>query len=209
MNISAVRGRPISHDKQEQQKSKLLTVAQKLLAEKPYRSVTIRELAEGAEVNSAMIGYYFKNKEGLFIALLDEMSEQLFCNMQQILTAENPLRSLIEMMTSNFNKNKGFAQLIHDEFMSKESQFGNAFIERFPKRMAKILPQLIIENTAISDPDKAKYAAFSLMMLIIAPFIGEPVRKLAWGISDDEIQGPIWAEHIYTLFMLGCSKEKN
>ena len=209
MGISAVRGRPIVHDKQEQQKAKLLAAAQQLLAEKPYRSVTIRELAERAEVNSAMIGYYFKNKEGLFIALLDKMSEQLFCNMQEILSAENPLRSLIEMMTNNFITNKGFARLIHDEFMSKESQFGNAFIERFPKRMAKILPQLIIENTAITDPDKAKYAAFSLMMLIIAPFIGEPVRKLAWGISDDEIQGPIWTEHIYSLFMLGCSREKN
>ena len=72
-----------------------------------------------------------------------------------------------------------------------------------------MLPKLIIENTPITDPTKANYAAFSLMMLIITPFMAEHVRKTGWGISDQEIQSPVWAEHIYSLFMLGCSKENN
>jgi len=92
--------------------------------------------------------------------------------------------------------------------MSKNSQLGNDFIERFPKRMSKMLPQLIIDNTSITDPVKANYAAFSLMMLIITPFLAEHVRKSGWGISDDEIQSTQWTEHIYSLFVHGCSREK-
>ena len=209
MSTVAVRGRPVVHAKQDEQKAKLLAAAQKLLIEKSYRSVTIRELAETADVNSAMIGYYFKNKEGLFIALMDKMSEQLFITMQQVQLSDNPLRSFIEMMITKFSINRGFARLIYDEFMTSDSQLGHDFMERFPKRMSKMLPLLIIKNTAITDPIKANYAAFSLMMLIITPFIAGPVRKVGWGISDQEIKSPAWSEHIYKLFMLGCSEEIN
>ena len=205
---SIPRGRPLVHANQEQQKAKLLFAAQELLVEKSYRSITIRELAEGANVNSAMIRYYFGNKEGLFVALLDEMSEQFFTSLGQIHNTKNPLRSIIEVLIKRFSVNKGFARLVYDELKASESQLSQAFIERFPKRMATILPQLIMDNTAIRDKKRANYAAFSLMMLIITPFTAEPVRKIAWGISDDEIQSPVWADHIYSLFMLGCDKDK-
>jgi len=209
MKNPANRGRPVDQTKQDQQKLKLLNAAENLLIEKNYRTITIRELAEHAEINSAMIGYYFQNKEGLFIALLDKKSEQLFINVQQVFKTEDPLYSFIEMMVTNFTTNKGFAKLIHDEFLTNESHLGSAFMERFPKRMAQVLPKLIIEYTNIKDEKRAKYAAYSLMMLIISPFITAPVRTLAWNISDNEILDPLWIEHIYTLFIHGCCEEQN
>ena len=73
-----IKGRPVNPEKQAMQKAKLLASAEQLLAEKPYVNITIRELAQHSGINSAMISYYFTNKEGLFIALLDEMSTKHF-----------------------------------------------------------------------------------------------------------------------------------
>ena len=73
-----VKGRPVNLAKQAMQKAKLLVSAEQLLAEKSYANITIRELAQHSGVNSAMVSYYFTNKEGLFIALLDEMSTKHF-----------------------------------------------------------------------------------------------------------------------------------
>ena len=203
------RGRPIDQEKQEEQKTRLLDAARDLLVEKSYRSVTIRELGEKAGVNSAMIRYYFSNKEGLFIALLDRMSEQHFSRMQEFNQSSNPLKAIIQGMLQMLAENSGFARMIHDEVMVTDSPFRDAFIERFPKKMANFLPRLVQQSCQIDDPKRAKYLAFNLITLIIMPYIGEPVRKLAWEISDQEIADPEWADHIYSLFMYGCNKERN
>jgi AcrR family transcriptional regulator len=204
MNKTQVRGRPVDLEKQIQQKSKLLKAALQLLSSKAYKSITIREIANLADVNSAMVSYYFDNKEGLFIALLDEVSKQHFEEMKKIKRSDQPLKTFIETMIKKLNKESGLARMIHGEILNHNSELGNAFIERFPKRMSIFLPQLVMSNTQITDPVKAKYAAFTLVSMIITPFIGAPVRVQGWGISDEELAKPEWAEHIYTTFISGC-----
>ena len=205
------RGRPVDREKQQQQKSRIIDSALALLAEKSYARITIRELADHAQVNSAMISYYFANKEGLFVALLDQMAKQHFAQMQQVFRSENPIKTFICMMTSMLCENNSFARLVHDEFVAEHSTLNDAFIERFPKKMAMMLPKMILTHTEITDPIKAKYAAFSLISMIITPFVGESVRRQAWKISDEELNSPLWAEHVYAMFMQGCietNKEK-
>lgn len=206
---AASRGRPVDPKKQLEQKQRLIEAARQLLSEKSYRSVTIRELGERAGVNSAMIRYYFDNKEGLFIALLDQMAQAHFGHLGEIINSDEPIKGFIQSMLNMACENAGVAKMIHDEIFMKDSPLRDAFIERFPKRMAQMLPLLIQREFSISDPLKAKYYAFSLMSLIVTPFIGEPVRKLAWKISDREIASPQWAEHIYSFFMQGVQASTN
>ena len=199
------RGRPVDPDKQAEQKQNLLIAARQLMSEKTYRSITIRELGERAGVNSAMVKYYFENKEGLFIALLDHMANEHFSRVTQLASAENPIKALIQNMLAMLSDNKGVARMIHDEILHNDSVLRDAFIERFPKRMSQFLPMLIQRELAIENPLTAKYLAFNLISLIITPYIGEPVRKMAWKISDEELTQPEWAEHIYQFFINGSS----
>ena len=55
-------------DKREQ----LLKAASKLFAEKGFEAVSTRDLAKEADVNMAMIAYYFGSKDGLFKAIIEE-----------------------------------------------------------------------------------------------------------------------------------------
>jgi len=200
------RGRPINLEKQTEQKEKLLNAAFNLLAEKSYSDITIRELATRSGVNSAMISYYFTNKEGLFITLLDHMSKKHFISMKEISHAENPIKAFITNILAMLNSNGSFARLIHNEFSTKDAALSDIFIERFPKKMAVFLPQLIKKEMGIKDDVKAKYIAFSLINMLITPFLSKSIRKDAWQITDEEIQDDFWAEHIYQQFMFGCAK---
>ncbi len=47
-------------------REKLLKAATKLFSEKGFRDVSVREIAAGAGVNSALVGYYFRSKQALF-----------------------------------------------------------------------------------------------------------------------------------------------
>lgn len=205
----AVKGRPANPDKQAMQKAKLLASAELLLAEKPFANITIRELAQHSGVNSAMISYYFTNKEGLFVALLDEMSTKHFTVMHAITHSVDPIKTFIETILAMLNKNHGLARLIHHEFSTSNSagssMLSDVFIDRFPRKMAAFIPQLVKKHTSIKDDRKAKYVAFSLVTMLITPFIHKPIRQQAWQISDEELQSPLWAEHIYQQFMFGCN----
>lgn len=215
------KGRPVDLNKQAIQKAKLLASAEALLAEKPYANITIRELAQHSGVNSAMISYYFTSKEGLFVALLDEMSTKHFIVMQAISQSTDPIKTFIETILAMLNNNNGLARLIHHEFLSGNSSgysagnsagnstasstLSDTFIDRFPKKMASFIPQLVKNNTSIKDDRKAKYAAFSLVTMLITPFIHKSIRQQAWQISDEELQSPLWVEHIHQQFMFGCN----
>jgi AcrR family transcriptional regulator len=204
-----VKGRPINLAKQAMQKAKLLSAAEQLLAEKSYANITIRELAQRSGVNSAMVSYYFTNKEGLFIALLDEMSTKHFTVMQSITYSTDPIKTFIETILAMLNNHNGLARLIQDEFLTgnstSRSTLSDIFIDRFPRKMANFIPQLVKKHTSINDDRKAKYAAFSLVTLLITPFVQKSIRQQAWQISDEELQSPLWAEHIHQQFMFGCN----
>lgn len=51
---------------------KLIKAAAPLFAKKGFASVSIHELAEAAQVNGALISYYYSNKEGLYLAVLED-----------------------------------------------------------------------------------------------------------------------------------------
>ena len=53
----------------EQRRKGLIDAAEKLFFEKGYDNVTMDEIADEAEVNKALLYYYFKNKEALFFAV--------------------------------------------------------------------------------------------------------------------------------------------
>jgi AcrR family transcriptional regulator len=46
-------------------REKLVLSAERLFAQRGYDGVSVRDIANGAQVNSALVGYYFKGKEGL------------------------------------------------------------------------------------------------------------------------------------------------
>ncbi|WDE06547.1 TetR/AcrR family transcriptional regulator [Thalassomonas viridans] len=202
------KGRPVDSEKQALQKQKLLDAALTLLGEKSFSEITIRELGKQAGVNSAMVSYYFTNKEGLFIALLDKLSEEKFSLLSDLHQHPDPLKAVITLMLDLVNRHPGLMKLIHSEAMSADSRLGEAIIERFPKRMATLLPGVIAGLQAqgkIRKDINPKYAAFSLMSLIVTPFLVTPIRERAWEIGAQELNTTQWTEHIYQLFISGIT----
>jgi len=55
----------------------ILTVAEQLFAEQGFDGTSVRDIAQGANVNLAMISYYFGSKEKLLEALIEEYLDQL------------------------------------------------------------------------------------------------------------------------------------
>ncbi|BDX04854.1 TetR/AcrR family transcriptional regulator [Planctobacterium marinum] len=205
-----MRGRPLDTKKSEQQKEHLINAAHQLLAEKSFKNITIREIAARAAVNSAMISYHFGGKEQLFIALVSKLASHNLGQMNTVFSSDNPIKTLIQHMLGFVNKNRAVARFIHDEVLTQDSPLRDQFIKSVPTRIASVLPKLIKkmqQEGKIRADLNPTWAGFSLVSLVMMPFIVSPVREQAWGISEQQISSPEWAEHLYQLFISGCKRD--
>lgn len=66
-----------THPVSEESRERLLRAARNLFCQKGYVGTSIREIAREAEVNSALIKYYFGDKEGLFRHVFREVTAPL------------------------------------------------------------------------------------------------------------------------------------
>jgi AcrR family transcriptional regulator len=66
--------------KAKNQAVKLMAVAMDLFCQRDFASVTIKDIARAAKVNSALIYYYFKDKEDLFRVMMEQAILQALDN---------------------------------------------------------------------------------------------------------------------------------
>ncbi|HWG24995.1 helix-turn-helix domain-containing protein, partial [Actinospica sp.] len=60
-----------------QRRAALVAVAADLFARKPYDEIYIQEIAEAAGVAHGLLFYHFKDKRGLYLAVLQEMLAEI------------------------------------------------------------------------------------------------------------------------------------
>lgn len=205
------RGRPQDLDVQQERKAKLIEAAHRLLTQKSFRSITIREIAAEAGMQSAMISYYFGNKESLFIAMLEDLSKRQFSTLSEAVQSEEPLKGFIYTFLGYLKDNNIMGRFLIDDVVRQPGPLGERFIELFPKQMEAFLPVLIKREQdagRIRTDVNPRWAAFSLMNLLLMPFFAEPVRERAWNISHQDVSSEQWANHIYQMFIQGVSVNK-
>lgn len=109
------------NDKQIQ----ILEVAEKLFAENGFDGTSVRQIAQEADINIAMISYYFGSKEKLLEALFNFRMEDFRMELESIIAKkENHLKTLndiIAIIIKRVHKNRLTHKIVNFEF-SNESR---------------------------------------------------------------------------------------
>jgi AcrR family transcriptional regulator len=98
---------------------KIVAAAVPLFASKGFDAVSVKELAEAAGVNIALISYYFGGKEKLYMHILShiiEMLDQLLCELEA--STKDPVERLRLFLTSaakGHESNPYIGQLLNTE----------------------------------------------------------------------------------------------
>tara|TARA_R110002110_G_scaffold400712_1_gene617253 strand:- start:671 stop:1336 length:666 start_codon:yes stop_codon:yes gene_type:complete len=118
----------------------LLDAAECKLQHKQYREITVRELAAEAGVNPAMISYYFNNKEGLFVALIEFLFGEWERKIQQILAnlpraAASPTEQFVAAVDSCFFRHAPVIKLLTRELAIGSSPIQAAYSSKLTSRV--------------------------------------------------------------------------
>jgi AcrR family transcriptional regulator len=97
------RGRPpgTSRKARFDRSEELASAALDLFAERNYASVTIKDIANSAEVNTALIYYYHESKEGLFRAAIEFAVDQAFKNFRHLQAHHDNPADIIDNWLNN------------------------------------------------------------------------------------------------------------
>ncbi|NDV19895.1 TetR family transcriptional regulator [Pseudodesulfovibrio sp. JC047] len=104
-------------------KEHILTVATKLFAKRTYDTVGIRDIARKADVNSAMVSYYFGSKSGLLREIFSRFTDLFMSEARRCMnisdTPETLIENFVPRILANARTNRdlylvGLRELNHD-----------------------------------------------------------------------------------------------
>lgn len=110
------------YDKRED----ILDVAEKLFAEQGFEAVSVREISKAADINIAMISYYFGSKEKLYEEVISRKltpTDMILDKINAVATNKEKLFIIVDIFVARFFDNRQFQNLIFREMaLSKRKE---------------------------------------------------------------------------------------
>ncbi len=176
------------NDRQTEEKIK--EAARSIFSEKGYASTTMRDIAAKADVNLALVNYYFRSKEKIFEIIMMEKLQKLFGTVFPYLLDENT--SLEEKITK-------VAELYIDTISNEPNLpiFIFSELQKYPGTYMKLIPirSLNVQEASITKQFLAYnktinpvHFMINFLGLTIFPFIAAPIITNMQIASKEEIQ---------------------
>lgn len=134
----------------EKQKA-ILQVAETLIAEKGFEAASIREISKRANINLAMVSYYFGSKEKLLEQLFNQRTEESRIQLESLFQENS--KSTVEKMlvvgdiyTDKVFQNSHFHKIMLRETTHTESPILFEFIKKIKLSTRELISKLLEEG---------------------------------------------------------------
>jgi AcrR family transcriptional regulator len=183
----------------------LLEAAENKLLHKQFRDITVRELAAEAGVNTAMISYYFNNKEGLFVALIEFLFSEWERRIQHILATmptaiASPTADFVAAVDSCFFRHAPVIKLLTRELAASASPIQAAYNEKLASRVTAAITRYLQGAMAAGfyrEVTDSKHATLLLAAISIHPIAIEPhALASAYHVTPAELRSEAWLKEL-------------
>ena len=172
----------------------ILDAAIRCFASKGYAATTIKDLASEAQVNSALMYYYFVDKQTLYRETLRHVAQRLGDSagrrLDEDLPPDEAIRRFVQQQAEFLIANPHVPRLMLREMLEHTGRHAEAAIVSLIGGVFKTLCDVIGrgQEQGIFRPDlDPKYAAISTVSLVAYFVIARPVVGVALG---DGLTGP-------------------
>ena len=183
----------------------LLAAAREHFTRRDFRSVSVRELAAAAGVNAAMVNYYFEDKAGLYLAMLEEAAGPLLEALES--DDDLSLSEFFENYVRILAANPWLPNLVVREVLYGDAeQFRDTFVRRFSRRIGTYLPRMVAaeRDAGRLRPDlDADMTALSMLSLAVFPFIARPLVGDVLDVPEGEAFVELLIHHTQRLLFRG------
>jgi AcrR family transcriptional regulator len=193
---------------------KIKEAARKVFLEKGFAATKTRDIAEEADINLALLNYYFRSKKKLFDIIMTETLQSFFSGIISVFNDEKTtlkekvslfVNHYIDLLSANQNIAPFIINTVRDnpeEYISKIGIIENAkksvFIKQFMEGVTK----------GDIPPINPLHFMVNLMGLVVFPFIAQPMVSTVLGIPEDQYLNiiqerkrliPLWVESMLSV----------
>ncbi|HEV3221297.1 MAG TPA: TetR/AcrR family transcriptional regulator [Puia sp.] len=128
--------------------TQLLDSAELLFSQKGFDGTSVRDIAEAAGINTAMISYYFGSKEKLMEEIFERKSLNLLENVEKLLKDDSldpfqKMYGLVDIYIDNFLKRKAFHRILLCEQIINQNPSIIQMVEKMKTRNSENINELI------------------------------------------------------------------
>lgn len=176
-------------------KERILTAAIEVFTDKGKYGARMQEIADKAEINKAMLHYYFTDKDTLYEKSFEYIFTNLFLRVADIIDEEvtflDKIGKFVDIYIDFIAENIKITRIIlrdmadggqvFQKVMKKLTQQENFFI---PLKLKYIIDKAK-KNGEIRDVDTVQ-TIISIIGMSIIYFIGKPVMDVIWNLKPEE-----------------------
>ncbi len=175
----------------ETTKEAIIKAAKDIFVSKGYAATRMQEIADAANINKAMLHYYYKSKETLFQEITTQTLELVFPRFAQALEHEGTVMEKIENVVNIYIETIRHHPYVPLFIITELSQKRADFLVEIQKRMEGF-PKLHLFLAQMEEEMKAgtirkmppMHLFLNVMSLCVFPFIAQPVYCTVVGISE-------------------------
>jgi len=189
-------------------KERIRNAAVYLFARQGFAGTGLRELAVKAEVNLAMVNYFFGSKKGLLKEILDGFFENYLRIARKELVGESSLNTKLSRFINStvryFESNQNLllvtiTELPHDDPDIIEHK------ANWARQMAQILNKEVCEPLAVETGKKIPATCIGPMLtsLMASRFLFSPIMERVRGDAENPVTIESYIEMLVAVFLQG------
>ena len=173
----------------------ILKAAEELFLEQGFEQTTTKQIAQRAGCNQALLHYYYRTKDNLFVQIFEEKVKFIATHFLDInstaQTLEERISQMVEVHFELFRKNPRLIPFLLKEVLSDPVRVA-PILDKIKQYMVKIFGKIDealheeIEKGA-ARPVSTLNVILTLVSLDMAPFIIAPVLQRVLDLTDEQL----------------------
>jgi AcrR family transcriptional regulator len=185
-----------THEPTNDTERRILEAAHTVFVRKGTQGANLKDVAQEADVNQALLHYYFRNKETLADTVFEQVASTFIPRIQEAFAADLPLDEKVESVVQKYaeliRKNPYLpfyvlGELNHnpEEMKERVRSMGVA-----PWAELDVLADQLRAKAETGDirPISAEQFVVNLLSLCIFPFVARPLIEIQFDMDDDEFE---------------------
>jgi TetR/AcrR family transcriptional regulator len=172
---------------QKNLKSQILATAENLFTDFGYAATSIRNIADAAGVNPALVHYYFGNKHALLESVLKQSLEPMISALASLKSRENvSIEDITGLLISMAAKHPNIPRLLTREVLLPGGEMQEYFIKNLAPQLGGALPGLLEREKKagnLRDDIDPAYSALMILATCFFPFIARSLAEPVLGIN--------------------------
>ena len=173
----------VTHPPSPRTRQRILTAARQLFAQQGFHGAAVREIAQRAGTNKALIYYYFRDKDALYRAVLQDSFLPLLAlwedpAIRTASTAREKLSRFLEGFIQFHARNEALRKILALE-ITRGGKHLRWVVQRFLSRNYAHLEQILQEGIARGEfrPLDVRLTATSCIGLVVFNFVSKPILR--------------------------------